>query len=538
MDVYFVNFVKRLNSTGQAPITAQTPKFVCQLKGPTSILKPVIEISGYNLSQIGAFTRFNYAYIPDFHRYYWVHNWHFVNAKIVADLEVDVLGTYKTDIEHSTQYVLRAYSLFDGEITDTKYPVKAELPAIGVGYFSANPLLPAPNTNGCVVVGIVNKTGSMTGCVAYYVMGVYAFSELCTALFNLPTQWGAGGQDIADGIKKAITDPFQYFVSAIWLPYIDADFVNRSLVTLTHTLDVGYDSVTLSNNAYIFNDQAEIAFTNLLTMPVPVHPQASARGNYMNYSPYTRYYFSFYPFTAFCEVDGAAIAGAANLYFCYTVDLRTGKTVGSLCKDYVGSSYADWQPSQIVRSFEAQAGVQIPIAAIHTALPTSFGQVIQNAALTASTNEGRGFGQFWKRLWATGGSAVAAAIGASDAEKQAAYDAIGAQPYNLGDVSKIAQGAFAMKSTVEISGSQGTMSFNYRMPVAFWGEHVNAVDDAPALNGRPLCQYRPLVDPAEVLTPLTGFVCCDNPKITAPSGSFPPEVAEIENYLSSGVFLE
>lgn len=537
MDVYFVNFVKRLNSTGQAPITAQTPKFVCQLKGPTSILKPVIEISGYNLSQIGNFTRYNYAYIPDFRRYYWVHNWHFVNAKIIADLEVDVLGTYKTDIEHSTQYVLRAYSLFDGEITDTKYPVKAELPAINVGYFNYNPLLPAANTNGCVVVGIVNKAGSMTGCVSYYVMGVYAFSELCTALFNLPTQWGTGGQDIADGIKKAITDPFQYFVSAIWLPYIDADFVNRSLVTLTHTLYVGYDNVTLSNNAYIFNDQAEIAFTNMLTLPVPVHPQASARGNYMNYSPYSRYYFSFYPFTAFCEVDGAAIGGAANLYAVYTVDLRTGKGICSLCKDKVGSTYADWQPSQIVRSFEAQVGVQIPIAAIHTALPTSLGQYATNAAISAASQPGA-FEQMGKKLLASGTKIFSGLIGASEETTNAAYETIGAQPYGMGDVSKIAQGAFAMKSTAEIMGSQGTMSFNYRMPVAFWAENVDAVDDAPALNGRPLCQYRPLVDPAEVLPPLTGFVCCDNPKITAPSGSFPPEVAEIENYLTAGVFLE
>ena len=537
MDVYFVNFVKRLNSTGQAPITAQTPKFVCQLKGPTSILKPVLEISGYNLSQIGTFTRCNYAYIPDFHRYYWVHNWHFVNAKIVADLEVDVLGTYKADIEHSTQYVLRAYSLYDGEIADTKYPVKAELPTINVGYFNYNPLLPPPNGDGVVVVGIVNKSGSVTGCVSYYVMGIYAFSELCSQLFNLPTQWGAGGQDIADGIKKAITDPFQYFVSAIWLPYTVTDFTSRSLATQTNAVFVGYDTVTLSNYAYVFADKMEIAFTNLLTMPVPRHPQATARGNYMNYSPFTRYYFSFYPFTAFCEIDGAAIGGADYLYAVYTIDLRTGKGVCSLCKDYAGSSYVDWQPSQIVRSFEGQAGVNIPIAAIHTALPTSLGQFATNAAVAATSQPG-GFEQFGKRLLATSTGFFAWLGGAREESTQAAYDMIGAQPFGMGDVSKIAQGAFAMKSTAEIIGSQGTMSFNYRMPVAFWAETVDAVDDAPALNGRPLCQYRPLVDPAEVLTPLTGFVCCDNPKITAPSGSFPPEVAEIENYLTSGVFLE
>lgn len=540
MKIYVLNFTKKLNSTGQPPITAQTPYFDCSLKAPTNVLKPVIEIGGYAVNQIGVLTNYNYAYIPDFRRYYWIHNWHFVNAKIVADLEVDVLSTYKENIEHSYQYVLRSASLYDGEITDTKYPVKAELPSIGVGYFGANPLLPPANTYGVVVVGIVNKTGSMTGCVAYYAMGVYAFSELCTSLFNLSTQWGQTGQDIADGIKKAITDPFQYFTNAIWLPYVDADFVNRNLVTLTHSIDVGYDTVTLSNNAYIFNNQSEIDFTNVLTMNMPYHPQANARGNYMNYPPYTRYYFSFYPFTAFSEVEAAAIGGAATLYFCYTVDLRTGKAVGSLCKDLVGSTYADWQPSQIVRSFEAQVGVNIPIAAIHTALPQSIAdsKLMAIGAGAAAVTQSGGFMQTLKRVWATGSAAVAKAIGASEEETQAAYDAIGAQPFNGGDVSKIVQGAFAAKTTCELSGSQGTMSFNYRMPVAFWGEHVLAVDDAPSLNGRPLCKYRQLVDPTEQIAPLTGFVCCDNPKIVTPAGAYPPEVAEIENYLATGVFLE
>jgi hypothetical protein len=156
----------------------------------------------------------------------------------------------------------------------------------------------------------------------------------------------------------------------------------------------------------------------------------------------------------------------------------------------------------------------------------------------AAVTQSGGFMQTLKRVWATGSAAVAKAIGASEEETQAAYDAIGAQPFGGGDVSKIVQGAFAAKTTCELSGSQGTMSFNYRMPVAFWAETVPAVAEANALNGRPLCQYRQLVDPTEQIAPLTGFVCCDNPKIVAPAGSYQPEVAEIENYLATGVFLE
>lgn len=543
MEVKFFNFTKKLNSTGQPPIA--TPALTASavvLKAPTNVMKPVLELAGVSWANAKTYTYLNYAYIEDFRRYYWVHNWHFVNAKLVCDLEVDVLATYKAQIEASTQFVLRSASHYDGNIVDTKYPVKATEPSITAGYYNYNPLLPAPNADGVVVVGIVNQSGSVTGCVTYYVMGIYAFSELCTKLFNLSTQWGSGGTDIAEGIKKAITDPFQYFVSAVWLPYSVSDFTVRNLATQTAAVYVGYDIIQLSNQAYQFLDKIEIAFTNLIRFSLPYHPQSNARGNYMNFAPYSRYYLSFYPFTALSELDASSFGGGDFLYAVYTVDLRTGKGICSICKDYSGSDttyYSDLQPSQIIRSYEAQVGVNIPIAAIHTALPTSIADMIPMAVTGAATavQQSGGFAQTLKKIWATSSNAVANLIGASENEKQAAFDIIGAQPFNAGDVSNIAQGAFAAKSTCEINGSQGTMSFNQHMPIAFWGEFVDATDDAVALYGRPLCKYRRLV-PADGSDPMRGFICCDNPVIAAPSGAYPSEIAEIENQLATGLFLE
>lgn len=540
MDVYFLNFTKKLNSTGQPPITSSTPKYDCKLKSGCDVLRPVLELS-FQVSTMGTITNANYSYIPDFRRYYWVKNWHFANAKIICELEVDVLATYKSNIEHSYQYVLRSASHYDPNITDTKYPIKAEAPTIVAGYYANNPLLPPPNGDGVVVCGIVNHSGSITGCVSYYVMGIYAFSELCTKLFTLSTQWGAGGQDIADGIKKAITDPFQYFVSATWLPYAVADFTARSLATQTTAVFVGYDTITLTNYAYVFNDKIEIAFTNVVRFSIPYHPQSATRGNYMNFAPYSRYYMSFYPFCGFAELDGAAFAGLTYLYALYTIDLRTGKGILNICKDTSGSDttyYTDFQPSQIVRTFEAQVGVDIPIAAIHTALPQSLADSKMMAIGAAATgaSEFGGFEGLFNKIAATATDIFATGVGASEEAKQAAFKELGAQPFNRGDISKIAQGAFACKTTCELLGGQGTMSFNYHMPVAFWGEFVNAADESTTLNGRPLCRYRELVISSN--DALTGYICCDNAKIVAPSGSYPPEVAEIENFLTGGMFLE
>lgn len=537
MLVYFLNFSKKSNSTGQPNITENTLHHDCTLKTPCNVMKPSIELTGLTWALATNYLRLNYAQIPNFNRYYFIKNWHFVNAKIICELEVDVLATYKAQIEASTQYVLRSASLYDGSITDSKYPIKSTAPTITAGYFANNPLIsPA---DGVVVVGIVNKTGSITGCVSYYVMGIYAFSELCTKLFSLSTQWGEGGTDIADGIKKAITDPFQYFVSAVWLPYVVTDFTSRNLATQTSAVFCGYDTITLTNYAYVFVDQIEIAFTNLIQFSVPFHPQSASRGNYLNFAPYSRYYLSFYPFTGLSELDASAFAGLERLYAIYTVDLRTGKGVCNICKDYVGSSYADWKPSQILRCYEAQVGVSIPIAAIHTALPQSIadGKLMAiTGAATAVTQSG-GFAQSLKKVLSSASSVFADIVGADEQSKQEAFDIIGAQPFTSTEVSKIAQGAFAAKTTVEISGSQGTMSFNQRMPIAFWGEFVPIVDEANAINGRPLCQYRRLV-PTDGTAPLTGFICCDNPKIAAPSGAYQSEIAEIENYLAAGMFLE
>ena len=99
----------------------------------------------------------------------------------------------------------------------------------------------------------------------------------------------------------------------------------------------------------------------------------------------------------------------------------------------------------------------------------------------------------------------------------------------MGDVSKI--GSLAMKSECQMLGGQGTMAFNYRQPLRLWGVFYYVTDEALTWNGRPLCQQ-------VTLSTLAGYVCCDKPSIPGPANALAPEIAEIENYLASGCFLE
>mgnify|MGYP006872989473 CR=1 FL=1 len=532
-DVYLLNFNKNNRSTSVPGVSGLTP-LSFQMKTPSSILNPVIIITESPANH-AAWANANYAYIPDFNRYYFITNTVFNGIQVELSLSVDVLASWKTVIRNSTQYVLRSASSYNGAIRDTKYPVKAVNPDRSITYGTqiANPLQPAASSFGVIVVGVVNKSGSLTGCVTYYAMSYLVFMSFMQQLFNLTTQWGAGGADLADGLKKAITDPMQYVVSAQWLPYSVNDFVNRGFVTSVNSITVGYDTISLSASAYMFTDSVlNIEFTNMLSLTIPDHPQATSRGSYLNFEPYSRYFFSFYPFCGLCEIDSTLLGGKGTLYVVYSVDLRTGKGICSLCTEYNGSSYTNWTPRAPFRVFEAQIGVPLPVSTIHTELQ-SLSQYITNTGVAAS-NEFGGFPQTFSKIENTLRNAMLKGLSAltNNEELQQAYSQASADlnPITTGDLSKIASNAAAMKSTCEMVGSQGTISTYSRMPVAAWGNFYYITDANDSLFGRPLCQ-------STTLSSLSGFCQCDTPKINA-AGMMLQEQIEIERHLSIGVFLE
>jgi hypothetical protein len=90
MEVNLYSISKKVNSTMQPPGNP-VASLDCTLKESTSIMNPSIIITG-----LDAWTSVNYAYIPDFHRYYFVQNVTAVNnTTCQIDLNVDVLASFK-----------------------------------------------------------------------------------------------------------------------------------------------------------------------------------------------------------------------------------------------------------------------------------------------------------------------------------------------------------------------------------------------------------------------------------------------------------
>ena len=76
------------------------------LKEDTDVKNPVIIISG--IPKAGSISDYNYAYIPQFHRYYWIDNITFNKGGLIElYMRVDVLMSYKESILNSKQLIDR-----------------------------------------------------------------------------------------------------------------------------------------------------------------------------------------------------------------------------------------------------------------------------------------------------------------------------------------------------------------------------------------------------------------------------------------------
>lgn len=531
--VYILNYGKNHKSIEQPNLTGVTSVSM-KLKAPSNILNPVFEMQ-ITPSNQASWVNANYAYVPDFKRYYYITNTTLNGNLVILSMTVDVLASWKTAITGSTQYVLRSSSNYDGTIKDTKYPLKAVNPNYSITYGDQqeNPFQPSgQNTLGSFVVGVVQK-GSPFGTVSYYAMSQLVFSDFMTKLFNLPTQWG-NDSSVTDGVKKAITDPTQYVISVIWYPYSINDYVNLGIVQNPggYGITVGYDTITLGAVCYPFNTAVNLDITNVINLTLPDHPQAASRGAYMNFEPYSRYYLSFYPFCDMAELDSTLVGGLGTIYCLYTIDMRTGRGVLSVCRTYTGNSQATYKPQSPIRVFEAQVGVELPVAAIRTEIPR-LGEYLTNVT-TAAAEQFGGFKQIGSRITDSVSNWMASGLQKLFANDQAAVEALDQykseiQPITKQDTSEIRSNAAAMKSTAEVVGSQGTMSLYSRMPLAIWGNFFTAADDQVNKFGRPLCKN-------VALNTLSGFCQCDTPFISA-TGMTLKEQLDIESMLAEGIYL-
>lgn len=319
---FYTTFSKRVNST-KRPTGNPAKSLSGYLKEPCSILNPRFKIE--RLSADENPEGLNYAFIPNFQRYYFVNDWTWADGLWECSLAVDTLASWRTSIGECEEYILRHDSStdFNGAISDTMYPATTDFSIESTAF--QNPFVESLS-QGTYILGIINgETADTVGAINYYAMTPAQFGALKNYLFsddnlilmnildNSTTPPTPLITDVSIELLKTLYNPYQYISSCIWFP-VPIENIPGTAVT---SIKLGWWDYPLSGK--LVNAQA-ITLTESATMPE--HPQV-LRGKYLDYAPYTKRIlfgkFGSYPVdTSFMEVGAVLI----NFYY---VDLITGR---------------------------------------------------------------------------------------------------------------------------------------------------------------------------------------------------------------------
>lgn len=330
--ILYKNFAKKDNSTRRPSGAGE--RFSCVLKDNTSVTDPIVLL---DLSDKTDFTKYTYAYIPMFSRYYFV-------VDMVADgllwsvvLRCDVLATYKTEIGNSSLYVLRSAAAYDGRIIDNYYPMMPTYTDQHQHQDAFDYYISELN-HGCFVLGIVGveNDGNNVGSIRYHVMEEAAVAKLTNALLNLlidnPTDFDFS--EISEGLQKCMVDPLQFIKSCTWIPYPARDVAASGSLKITLNVN-GWTAG--SRNNQIRNYMANVTppyVENTYTFSLFKHPLSDVRGVYMNAAPYTKTTLTAAPFGSF-DLDSSIICRASNLSVNIKTDIISGEGVLTVKADDV-----------------------------------------------------------------------------------------------------------------------------------------------------------------------------------------------------------
>lgn len=218
MEVELYKFSKAPNSTlrpNDENMTSEPgPRLTGTMREPFSILSPSI---GFEFSALENPSRYNYAYVPDLNRYYFINDWVYSKRLWYANMGVDVLASWRDEINEQRLYVYRSEHILNGTVIDAQYPLTTFDHTVVVG--AADYDWTANYSQGTFVVGIINSDRDSVGSVSYYVFTNSQFRRLCSKLLQSPAYLGIDNEDLLDGIQQILFNPFQYIASVTWFPF-------------------------------------------------------------------------------------------------------------------------------------------------------------------------------------------------------------------------------------------------------------------------------------------------------------------------------
>lgn len=426
MEVRFWTFTKKYNST-KRPAPSEATTYNCVVKNGSSIVDPKIEL---NIGATNSPSAFNYAYITQFQRYYYVREWSFENGLWIGTLATDVLATYKSQIGAANLYILRASAEKDGRIIDNLYPTK-----VNCDYDTTE--LQYPYTTGYYVVGCVTKQPQGTGSITYYALNYFNMRRLVQCLLSdvINTDNHFNLNDASEALQLSIVDPVQYIKSCLWFPF---DISVQETLPVDVSVDVYGWSFPDVTGRIVDAKNRRVGF-DFATIK---HPDTNARGNYVNCAPYTKATLNFPPFGTI-DIDTTVICNTNNIHASLNIDMINGEGILRLTANDI-----------LLNEIKSQIGVPIHLSQVnrdYIGAATSF----------------------------IGG--IAGGIGSIMTGNIAG--GIGSIANGIGDAAKA---AIPRAQSLGSNGSFAGLDYSPRLDFQFY----RPVEDDNDHNGRPLCKVR------------------------------------------------
>ena len=423
ISVDFYNFTKDRDSTKQ-PTGQAAAALTCEIFNPCSVVNPRILVkTAAPKPTNGSF--YNYCYISDFKRYYYVTDWQYDNGLWVASLACDVLSTYKTQIGAENLFILRASAASNGYIKDGYYPLTGEMTR------SAELLNTAAVGFGSGVY-VVNIVGMNTGTSTLYQFAPDDFSTFLDALLGFIDNYTFN--DVYQAFKNSIFNPIRYITSVMWFP---TGFTVYKEGGTPKKVDVNVGLWQSGAEAYLITNPTATA--DYQTITLPKHPQET-RGKFLDMYPYTEYRLEYDPFGVI-ELDASQCMDAATVDVTVYEDALTG----------LGILKVRASNGNILASVSTQFGVPLPLT----------GASVGNGTISGTIS--------------TVGGVIAGAITGNAAMIAGAA------------LSGIDTAADALRGSVATIGSAGSVTSHWQ-PKIFHAIFHKITGEYNAKNGRPYMQ--------------------------------------------------
>ena len=476
MNVEFFNFSKKRNSTKQPADGSGITYSNVQLKDDTSIFSPVIlvAVSSMPVATVAPVNTFTYCHIPKFNRYYFVEDWIYTHGIWEGHLSIDVLASHKTEIGASSAYVVRSASTKDGSIIDTLYPATSNI-TMTTGQKLMN------FQSGFYVIGLISNSSTVSeGAISYYSVSAQQMANIKSYLMsntflqdnNLYTN-----PDISPDLLKALYNPYQYIVSCKFYPF--------SRPTGTEVNGINFGWWTLPYQAIRMPEGGNIVVTASDSYTVPAHPQAAARGSYLNHAPYSELTV-YHPLIGTVPLDMARIDAGDVINILIQAETITGQGYIIIRSTRNNQHYILYQGM-------TQIAIDIPLAQMN--IDTI------NVARTAVN---------------TVGNIVSSAMS-----------------LNVGGVISAAGNGVldALQCTAPVLQSGGTPGnrASFAETAKFIMIQRSVAPDDNTDRGRPLCQVK-------TINTLSGYIKCADAHFASPC--LAAEREQIENLMDSGFFYE